>query len=106
MSIIELTSETFESTVLQSDLPFLVDFWAEWCGPCKMVAPIVDEIAREQDGIMQVGKLNVDEQQEIALLYRILSIPTLMLFKSGQPVVVIPGAMPKDALMKQISPHL
>ena len=106
MGVIELTSDTFQTTVLESDQPFLVDFWADWCGPCRMVAPIVEEIANEQAGKLRVGKLNVDEQQEIAYAYRVMSIPTLLLFKDGQVIASIVGAMPKAELMRRLSPHL
>jgi len=106
MNIVELTIENFASTVLESDLPFLVDFWAEWCGPCKMVAPIVEMIAAEQAAFLRVGKLNTDEQQAIAMAYGIRSIPTLMLFIDGKPVEAIIGAMPKEAMMQQLTPHL
>jgi len=106
MSVIELTSQSFQSTVLESDKPFLVDFWAEWCGPCRMVSPIVEEIAAEQAAFLTVGKLNVDEQQDVAYNYRVMSIPTLMLFKGGKPAATIVGAMPKADLMRQLSPYL
>jgi thioredoxin 1 len=106
MSVIELNVDNFQTTVLQSEKPFLVDFWAEWCGPCRMVAPIVDEIANEQADNILVGKLNVDEQQELAYAYRVQSIPTLILFKNGQIAETIVGAMPKAELLRRINPHL
>ena len=106
MSITEVTVENFESTVLQSDLPFLVDFWAAWCGPCHMIAPIVEEIASENTGVLRVGKLNVDEQEALARSFSVMSIPTLILFVGGQPTAVITGAMPKAELMRRLSPHL
>ncbi|MCL2136321.1 MAG: thioredoxin [Coriobacteriia bacterium] len=106
MSIIEITKENFKSQVLESDKPFLVDFWADWCGPCHLIAPIVEQIALENEGVMYVGKLNVDEQEELAYAYQIVSIPTLMLFVGGQVTAVISGAMPKAELMRQLSPHL
>lgn len=106
MSVMEITAENFESVVLGSELPFLVDFWADWCGPCKMVAPVVAEIAAERAGSLNVGKLNVDEQPGLASFFNVMSIPTLMLFKGGQVVEVVVGAMPKESLMEHLGPHL
>ncbi|MBM6968755.1 thioredoxin, partial [Pseudoramibacter alactolyticus] len=82
MSVVTLTKDNFESEVLQSDKPVLVDFWASWCGPCKMVSPLVDEIAEEHDEV-KVGKINVDEESELAQQFQIMSIPTLLVFKDG-----------------------
>jgi thioredoxin 1 len=82
--IINLTQETFDKEVLQSSKPVLVDFWAEWCGPCKMISPILDELAAEYDGRVRLGKVNVDEQQELAAQYGVSAIPTLLLFNQGQ----------------------
>ena len=101
-----VTDETFEAQVLKSDQPTLVDFWAIWCGPCKMVAPVVDELARENDGKMKVMKLDVDENQNTAMQYGVMSIPTLILFKDGKPVERIVGFKPKGDLAKKILPHL
>ena len=98
MSEITITKENFEAEVLQSELPVLVDFWASWCGPCKMIAPAVAEIAQEQAGKVKVGKVNVDEQPELAGSFQVNSIPTLMLFRDGQPVKVTVGAMPKEQI--------
>ena len=101
-----VTDETFNQEVLKSGTPTLVDFWAVWCGPCRMVAPVVDEIAREQAGKLKVMKLDVDENQNTAMTYGVMSIPTLILFKNGQPVERIVGFRPKGDMEKKILPHL
>ena len=106
MSIATVTEENFESMVIRSELPFLVDFWADWCAPCHMMAPIIEEIAAENVGILRVGKLNVDEQAAIAHAYRIMSIPTLILFDKGQAVAAITGVTPKTEMMRLLSAHL
>lgn len=98
MSVQTLTKENFDETVLQPDKPVLVDFWAEWCGPCRMVSPIVDEIADERDDIV-VGKVNVDEQGELAARFGVMSIPTLLVFKGGELVQTAVGARPKDEIL-------
>ena len=103
---IVVTDETFNQAVLKSDTPTLVDFWAVWCGPCRMVAPVVDEIAREQGSKLRVMKLDVDENQNTAMAYGVMSIPTLILFKDGQPVERIVGFRPKSDMEKKILPHL
>ncbi|MGC8826452.1 MAG: thioredoxin [Anaerolineae bacterium] len=103
---LEVTDATFEAEVLKADLPVLVDFWAAWCGPCKMIAPIVEELAKDYAGKLKVCKLNVDENNQTAAQFGIMSIPTLMLFKEGKPVERLIGYMPKAKLVEKISPHL
>jgi thioredoxin 1 len=92
----------FDAEVLKSEGTVLVDFWAEWCGPCRMIAPLIEELANDFQGKLKVGKLNVDEERDIALQYGIRSIPTLIVFKEGKPVDQIIGALPKSALKSKI----
>lgn len=99
---IELTDENFEQEVLKSDLPVLVDFWATWCGPCRMVGPIVDELAKEYAGKLKVGKLNVDNNGKTSIKYGIMSIPSLLFFKKGQVVDQMVGAAPKNSFVERL----
>src|SRR5437867_3765191 len=95
-----VTTETFEQEVLQSDTPVIVDFWAEWCGPCHAVSPVLDRIAEERAGELRLLKVNVDEEQELMIRYGIQSIPTIILFKDGAPAAAVIGAQPKGAIEK------
>ena len=97
-----LTAENFKSEVLESDLPVLVDFWASWCGPCRMMGPVVSEIAEEKKGVLKVGKVNVDEQESLAAQFSVMSIPTFILFKNGKAAAQRTGAMSKDDLLKSL----
>ena len=97
MKTLQLNDETFE-TAIQGTLPVLVDFWAEWCGPCKMLGPVIDEIAAEQEGKAVVAKVNIDESPELATRYGIQAIPTLMVFKGGEVATTLRGVQPKAAL--------
>ncbi len=99
MAEITLTKDNFEAEVLKSDIPVLVDFWAVWCGPCQMVGPILSEIAEENEGKIKVGKVNVDEQPELARQFGIMSIPTMIVFKNGEKVNQLVGAVPKESIL-------
>jgi len=104
--IVNLTDATFDEHVKGSDVPVLVDFWAEWCGPCKMITPVLEEIAQEHEGKIQIAKLNVDDSLDVSRRFDVLSIPTLILFKDGEPQVRVIGAKPKGALLEDISAYL
>jgi thioredoxin 1 len=101
-----VTDATFEADVLKSDRPVLVDYWAEWCGPCKMIAPILDDVSRDYGDRLQVAKMNVDENQQVPAQFGIRGIPTLMLFKAGELVATKVGALPKAQLTAFIDSHL
>jgi thioredoxin 1 len=101
----DVTDQDFETQVLNSDKPVLIDFWAEWCVPCHMVSPVVEEIAREHAGEITVGKLNVDDNPETARRFGVLSIPTLILFSDGEERARVVGARGKEAILREIQPH-
>jgi thioredoxin 1 len=101
----EVTDQDFEDQVLNSEKPVLIDFWAEWCVPCHMVSPVVEEIAREHSGEITVGKLNVDDNPETARRFGVLSIPTLILFADGEERARVVGARGKEAILREIQPH-
>lgn len=102
MSVITITSKNFEEEVSKSDVPVLLDFWASWCGPCKMVSPIVDKVAEEVEGSAKVGKINVDEEQELARSFNIMSIPTLMVINNGKLVKQSVGVMSKEEILDML----
>ncbi|MBI2417726.1 MAG: thioredoxin [Ignavibacteriales bacterium] len=106
MKPVEVTVANFEAEVLQSNVPVLVDFWAVWCGPCKAIAPIVEELAGEYQGKLKVGKVDVDSNNEIAEKYGVRAIPTLIIFKGGKEVDKIIGALPKQRIIQKLAPFL
>jgi thioredoxin 1 len=106
MGSVQVTEKNFEIEVLRPTMPVLVDFWAEWCGPCRMLGPVVEEIANEMAGSLKVVKINVDEAQELAAKHNVMSIPTLMLFKNSKIVAQMVGALPKASIMAKIKPFI
>ena len=102
----EVTQQNFDTEVLKSDKPVLVDFWAEWCGPCKAIAPIVEELEKQYDGKVKIGKVNVDQQSALSMQYGVMSIPTLVLFKNGKIVDQVVGSVPKTQLESMITKHI
>jgi thioredoxin 1 len=105
-NVTEVTDTTFQAEVIESDVPVLVDFWAPWCGPCRMVAPVVEEIAEERGEALKVVKLNIDDNQNTAIQFNVMSIPTLMLFKDGAVAKTVIGAYPKRKLEAELEPAL
>ncbi len=105
-NVTEVTDNNFQAEVIESEVPVLVDFWAPWCGPCRMVAPVVEQIAQERAGELKVVKMNTDENQQTALTFNIMSIPTLILFRNGQPAKTVIGAYPKKRLEAELEPAL
>jgi thioredoxin 1 len=106
MATATVTDATFDETINGASAPVLVDFWAEWCGPCKAIAPVLDEIASENEGKLTIAKLNVDENPDIAMRFQVMSIPTLILFKDGQDVKRLVGAKGKRQLLAELEEHL
>lgn len=106
MKPVQVEDSNFQAEVLNSSIPVLVDFWAVWCGPCKMIAPVVEELAKDYDGKLKVTKMDVDSNPKTATQYGIRSIPTLLVFKGGQVVEQIVGAVPKRHLVDKVTPHL
>ena len=106
MPTVELTDANFEEEVLKSEIPVLIDFWAVWCGPCKAIAPVVEEIATDYEGKVKVGKLDIDNNQGVSVKYGIRSIPTLLIFKEGKLVDQIVGAVPKAQIVSKLEPHV
>ncbi|MGI6161279.1 MAG: thioredoxin [Christensenellales bacterium] len=104
-NVLNITKDNFDAEVMASDLPVLVDFWAPWCGPCRMVGPIVDELADELKGKVKVAKINVDEQGDLAAKFRVMNIPTILLLKGGKIVDKAIGAQPKASLLTMINKH-
>jgi thioredoxin 1 len=105
-AVFEITSENFQETVLHSDVPVLVDFTADWCPPCKMIAPLVDELAHKYQGKLAVGSLDVDAHPDLQYRYGVMGLPTLVLFQKGEPVKRIVGYQPRERLESQITPYL
>lgn len=103
MSVLKITRENFKKEVLESEKPVLLDFWASWCGPCKMVSPIIDQVAEEKKDTIKVGKINIDEEEELAERFRIMSIPTLVVIKEGKIVESTVGVKPKKAILSLLS---
>lgn len=101
-NVAEFSDSTFQGDVLQSSVPVLVDFWAPWCGPCRMIAPVVEELAKENQGAIKIGKVNIDDNPDVAMNYSVNSIPTLMIFKGGQVVDRFVGVQPKSRLQQAI----
>ena len=102
MKPITFTDDNFETEVINSEIPVLIDFWAAWCGPCRMIAPIVEELAEEYDGKFKIGKLDVDDNQQTAIKYGVRSIPTVLLFKGGEVKETIIGAVPKNVFVEKM----
>ena len=105
-TVTDVTDNNFQAEVVESDVPVLVDFWAPWCGPCRRVSPVVEEIASEREGALKVVKLNIDDNQQTAIKFNVMSIPTLMLFKHGEVAKTVIGAYPKHRIEQELEPAL
>jgi len=106
VNVITVTQATYQKEILESKLPVLLDVWAAWCNPCRMLAPVLEQLAAEQTGKVKVAKLNSDENMELAMQLNVMSLPTLLLFKNGQEVARLVGYMPKQTILGRIQPHL
>lgn len=104
--VLKFTTADFQKAVLESDIPVLVDFYADWCGPCKMMSPVLDQLSTELEGQVKIGKVNVDDEPELASQYKVMSIPNFVLFKNGQVVDQVIGAVPKDQMLAKIKAAL
>ncbi|MDN8594271.1 MULTISPECIES: thioredoxin [unclassified Corynebacterium] len=104
--VVDVTQDTFKSEVIESNIPVLVDFWAEWCGPCQKLSPILNEVAEELDGRVKIAKVNMDDERTLGALYQVLTIPTVIIFKDGQKVDEFNSLRPKGEILSRVQPHI